>query len=342
MRKYLFKKNDKIYKACLHVHTTISDGQFTPEEIKKLYMEQGYSIVAYTDHEIMVSHSDLTDKNFLALTAVEFSINEDFKGKNFDYPKTYHLNFYSPEANREYISIFSERHVGRENSRKLITSEMLKADYPRAYNIDVVNDMIAKANEEGFISTYNHPVWSLQTREDYLGLKGIWGIEVYNHGGFVEGYLENPVPADDLLREGEPVVLCCTDDAHNLLQAFGGWVMVNAKSLSYDDVFDALKRKDVYSSTGPDIEEIYIEDNYLHVKTSPVKQIFLTAERRFARAENAPTNGTITEANFEIGSYLENTEKYGGKDKAYLRVTVCDENGKFAYSRAYFVDELIK
>ena len=342
MRKYLFKKIDKPFKACLHVHTTVSDGNYTPEEIKKLYMDKGFSIVAYTDHEIMVPQTHLTDKDFLALTAVEFSVNENYEGKNFDYPKTYHLNFYSPETDREYIPIFSERFVWREESRKLITDEMRKADYERYYDVERINDMIAKANAEGFLSTYNHPVWSLQTKDDYIGLKGLWGVEVYNHGGYVGGYLETAVPCDELLRQGVPVVPCCTDDSHFIDQCFGGWVMINAKSLTYEDVFEAMKNKDVYSSTGPDIDEIYIEDNHLYVKTSPVKSIFLTAERRFARFLNAHDGESLSEAKFEIGSYLENTKKYGSEeDKSYLRVTIVDENGKIAYSRAYFVNEIL-
>ena len=38
------------YKANLYCHTTLSDGEFTPEQIKAAYQEQGYSIVAFTDH----------------------------------------------------------------------------------------------------------------------------------------------------------------------------------------------------------------------------------------------------------------------------------------------------
>ena len=38
------------YKANLHCHTTIFDGKLTPEETKRVYQEQGYSIIAFTDH----------------------------------------------------------------------------------------------------------------------------------------------------------------------------------------------------------------------------------------------------------------------------------------------------
>ena len=64
------------YKASLHTHTTISDGRIEPEQVKKMYKDKGYSIVAFTDHEVLVSHRELSDDNFLALTAYEIGINE--------------------------------------------------------------------------------------------------------------------------------------------------------------------------------------------------------------------------------------------------------------------------
>ena len=53
MKKYLLPESGNFYKANLHCHTTLSDGRLTPEEIKELYKSQGYSIVAYTDHNIL-------------------------------------------------------------------------------------------------------------------------------------------------------------------------------------------------------------------------------------------------------------------------------------------------
>lgn len=55
MKKYLLPETGNFYKANLHCHSTVSDGELTVEEIKKIYTEQGYSIVAYTDHEVLIS-----------------------------------------------------------------------------------------------------------------------------------------------------------------------------------------------------------------------------------------------------------------------------------------------
>ena len=71
MIKYLIPKEGKFYKANLHCHTTISDGVMTPQEVKDYYKERGYSVVAYTDHCIMVPHPELNDETFLALNGYE-------------------------------------------------------------------------------------------------------------------------------------------------------------------------------------------------------------------------------------------------------------------------------
>ena len=90
MKKYLLPKEGKFYKANLHMHTTISDGRMTLEETKREFMKHGYSIVAFTDHEIMVPHKELTDDNFLAITSTEIIVNLE-NHNDFGYIKTYHL-----------------------------------------------------------------------------------------------------------------------------------------------------------------------------------------------------------------------------------------------------------
>ena len=52
------RKSDKMnfYKANLHSHSVLSDGHITVEEMKKRYMEKGYSIIAFTDHEGFFNH----------------------------------------------------------------------------------------------------------------------------------------------------------------------------------------------------------------------------------------------------------------------------------------------
>lgn len=58
MRKYLLPETGQFYKANLHAHTSMSDGKDTPEEVKEIFKAMGYSIVAYTDHDVFVDRSD--------------------------------------------------------------------------------------------------------------------------------------------------------------------------------------------------------------------------------------------------------------------------------------------
>ena len=92
MKKYLLPNQGNFYKSNLHVHTTISDGLFTPEEVKQGYKEHGYSVVAFTDHEVFVPHNDLTDDEFIAINSVELSINDNWPA-SFNHNKTYNLNY---------------------------------------------------------------------------------------------------------------------------------------------------------------------------------------------------------------------------------------------------------
>ena len=75
MKKYLLPETGNFYKANLHCHTTYSDGRKTPEQVKERYKELGYSIVAYTDHDILVPHPELNDESFLALNGFEAEVN---------------------------------------------------------------------------------------------------------------------------------------------------------------------------------------------------------------------------------------------------------------------------
>ena len=87
MKIYLLPESGNFYKANLHCHTTLSDGGSTPEQVKETYKAMGYSIVAYTDHDILIPHDDLNDENFLALHGFEMEINEPKKAP-FNFLKT--------------------------------------------------------------------------------------------------------------------------------------------------------------------------------------------------------------------------------------------------------------
>jgi len=310
LRNVLFKKSKNIYKANLHCHTTISDGDFSPEKIKELYVSKGYGIVAFTDHRILNAHSELNDGSFLAINACEIDINENLDGKPWRNTKTYHFNLYA--VNPEITQ----------------TPPLPRMNYN---DIDAINEYIQNRIDEGFLVCYNHPYWSLQNFTDYGGLKGLFAMEIYNNGCEVEGYYGyHPQAYDEMLRTGNKLFCVSSDDNHNRhdlnssgSDSFGGFIMVNSNSLQYKDVMDALRSGDFYSSQGPEIHEISIENNDLSVKCSNAGLIVVYTDSRKCYIKRGEA---MKEAEFQLT----------GQDE-YIRVMIRGEGNKDANSNAFWL-----
>lgn len=351
MRKYLLPIREKYYKAAMHIHTTVSDGKATPEEAKEAYKSRGYSIVAYTDHFVMVPHNELADEDFLPITAVELAYNADERQKfGFFAARTVHLNLFSDKKDASVVPGFCEKDVVFASSKSYVTDEMRKnQDESTSYSTEYVNSVIKRANDAGFLVSLNHPVWSLQNYPEYIGYEGLWGIEVYNSAAAQMGFVDTDVPFADMLQKGEPIFPLVGDDWHGGSNACGkSCVWVGAERLEYGAVFDALRRGDFYSSTGPEIYGLSIEGGVLSVDCSDAEAIILSTDRRRVRTVYATEESPIRHAELDVGDLIaesktleEKHEACGKKHKTYIRLTVKDKNGNCAYTRAYFLNELI-
>ncbi len=341
--KVIFSENDKPYKANLHTHTTVSDGWMSPEDLKKHYMNAGYSVIAYTDHDMIVEQNALSDENFLAITSMETYYNTKlFRVKPFSVVKTYHLNFLGMDRNNVVCPAFSKRYVEREHTLQYMTPEMEQYDYDREYSQECVNRIIKEANEAGFLVTLNHPYWSMQNYSDYCDLEGLWGVEVYNHFSHVFGLDSNDQAFVDLLNQGKQVFPICGDDCHNEETSLGCFTMIKSPNLEYDNIMAALKNGDFYSSYGPEIKELIFDGNTLSFKCSEARRVILNTECRYSDVARPGADGTVTEGKFNLASYFGVVDSM--KDvlnyRPYVRIIVEDKEGRRAYSRAYFLDEL--
>ncbi len=327
------------------MHTTVSDGTMTPQEVKDEYMKRGYSIVAFTDHEALVPHNELSDENFLSITSYEIATHKPRPdGAVYCYP-TYHMNLYAKDKNKTTSKVFTMSRMWPPHAVQYLTDEMKAIDFPREYSVKSMNEVIAAAKEDGFLVSYNHPNWSLQNYEDYAELKGLWGVEFYNTGCVRTGYPDTMQPIDDLLNKGERVFPLATDDAHagkeTLHDCFGGWVMVKTDELDYDKVMTALEKGDFYSSTGPEIKELYIEDNILHVITSPVTMVEVVTDRRIRSRKSTLTYEKFTETTFDLTRLFNDFEKEKTPGIVpFFRINVQDTHGEVAKTRAFFFDEI--
>jgi len=340
MRKYLLPETGNFYKGNLHTHTNVSDGSMSPEDVKKMYKDAGYSVVAFTDHDIVAPQNHLTDDEFLAITGMENYINTPIirrKDWDFNFMQTYHLCFLAKDPDNVVCPAFAEQYVERPHSLAYMTEDMKKYAYDREYSQAFVNKIIKEANEAGFLVTYNHPAWSLQNYKDYGELEGLWGVEVYNTAGARGFFPDNNQAFVDMIMEGKNVFPVAADDSHTLNSALGGHVWIKAEKLEYKTIMDALERGDFYASTGPEITELFVENECLFVKTKGAEAIYLNTECRF---------GSIVKGKDEVGfnlkDYLTVLRADDCQDpfRPFVRVTVRDKDGGMAQTRAYFLDEI--
>jgi hypothetical protein len=163
-------------------------------------------------------------------------------------------------------------------------------------------------------------------------------MEICNYGCYSAGFdEENSRYYDDMLHLGMRIGCIGADDNHNhhpsdhaKFDSFGAYTYIKAPALTYRDVFAALKRGDYYASRGPKIEELYCEDGKVHIKCSPAHRISLMLGTRRGDSRIGADGATITEATFDLSP----------RD-VYFRLTVRDENGNLAHTRAYFMNEII-
>ena len=80
---------------------------------------------------------------------------------------------------------------------------------------------------------------------------------------------------------------------------------------------------------GPEIHELYLEDNEVHVKCSPASRISLMLGTRRGDSRIGVDGATITEATFDVS-----------ERDVYFRLTIWDDQMRPAHTRAYFVDTL--
>ncbi len=328
MKIYLIDPNKKWCKANLHCHTNFSDGYFSPGEIKKHYMEQGYSIIAYSDHEVIYDHSDLTDESFVALTSTEYSIN-------CACGKTIHLCLFSKDPHNTFQVAAGEKnfnHSDLERHKKFGKGELQFDGYNRKFTQESIQETIDRANRAGWLVQFNHPNWSLNTREDYINLKGLWSLEVLNYLTEIETGAEYCINIyDDMLRHGQKLLCTMGDDNHNFNGSFegsfGGFNYIGVDELNYENVYNAMKDGTIYCSSGPIIKSIYIDTDEwkIYVECSEAEDIIFTG---YGRAFRHYYGNNLTKADFKI---------FGGEK--YFRITIKDKFGKVAHTHAYFLED---
>ncbi len=340
MRTYLLPPDLNWYRANLHCHTIHSDGFWPPERVKDEYRKAGFSVVAYSDHNVLVPHNDLTDENFVALTATELDVSaqkvpEDempfmVENNGWRYRPTHHLNLFSKVPDPGPMPFRNTMWGAQHNCFDGTDEEKARR---AAWTPENVNHLIEEANKAGFLVQYNHPNWSLAEPADFLPLRGLWSLEILNWCTEVEtGGEYCPYVYDMMLRRTGPGLFCSMgDDNHNhggdLMGSFGGSTMFGAKELTYDAIVRSMERGDFYCTEGrvdpPRFLALYVESGVVHVECTPCDFVWFVGDgRRYADKRVGP----VTHAEFPFW-----------KDDRWFRIQLRDARGNNANSHAYRV-----
>jgi len=307
MATTLFTSAAGVFRGNLHGHSTHSDGQNSPADVVRLHREAGYDFTCLSEHL-------WTDPRFSAPTIIDATA--------FD--------------SADFITIISaELHCpGKAHDKDglwHIVANGLPVEFPVADSSETGPELVARAVAAGAYVTIAHPEWYSLTDDEArsLAAAGAHGVEIYNHSSAIEAGRGGGIATLDLLlNEGDRVHLTATDDSHHVPgDAFGGWVMVAADSLTAGDIIASLKAGNYYASSGPDFIDISIDGANLDVGTSPVDRIILAGDRH--RAEFVAGEG-LTTASFDLASL----------DSAFFRVVAIDARGQCAWSNPYWMDDL--
>jgi len=231
-----FKKKGNWYKGNLHLHTTNSDGAYTPEEICALYKKAGYDFISITDHN-KVTEVKKIPPSFLVISGAELN-KGDFHVVAVGLKKEFNVENFS------YQEIIDE--INRKKAYPIIahpywsgfsSSDLLKLK--NYIGIEIYNNTCEKAKGKGYSSVQ----WD----------------EILQKGKKIFGFASDDAHHHfDKYREDDVV---------------GSFIMVKAASLSEKSILNSIKNGYFYSSTGPIIENIEISENTIYIKTSPVKHI---------------------------------------------------------------------
>lgn len=313
-KQYLLPHGVNSYKANLHAHSTHSDGKFTPIQLKELYKRNGYSVIAFTDHNTLNYFNELDDDSFLALCG-------------------YEVDSYTPESYGGFEKTCHINAIARNPKKAFLVPKP-------AYSVDAINKTIKTLTDNDFIVNYNHPVWSNEEPRDYLQLEGLSGMEIFNYGCEVSSNDGDARSHYDLmLKHGMKLYCLATDDNHNSevlpnaaqneSDSCGGFVVIRAESLTYSNIINSLDNGDFYASTGPEINDVYIEDNKICIDCSAVKRISLRSDFIGAVGYCSDKASSLTHAEFDLSSL--------SRQPKFVRFEIVDDKNRMAFTNPYYL-----
>ena len=295
MRPPAFETDGPWFRGNLHTHSDRSDGIAPPEQVLAEYRGAGYDFVVLTDHFearwgwTVTDTANARDGGFTTLLGAELS-----------------------SADWDDEDVFWVNALG------------LPADFPAPRDGEPHAAAIGRAAEAGAYNVLLHPGLTNLLDFDRLPIEHLHAVETYNQNAAVSwpDQAEGRYAVDALLARGCRLHVAVGDDAHwhHPWDRFAAWVEVRAERLEPEELLRALKAGAYYSTQGPRIDDVQVEDCRVRVACSRVRSVALTGIHGWR-------SDVVT------GERLENAELDLDKLRSpYWRLTITDAHGKRAWT----------
>ena len=285
----IFDAAKPFYRGNLHTHTTNSDGRRTPKEALRLYKEMGYDFIALTDHWKRTSEREEMMDGMLVIPGIE-------------------LDYTLPA---QVVHIVG---VGVDES-------VLKANRNGGPQSGI--DAIRRAGGRTILA---HPAWSLNTPEVIGAMRNLTAAEVYNS---VSGAPWNGDRADSTgildvaAANGDMLNTVAADDTHFYEgEECSSYIMLQADSLTQENVLHALDAGAFYATRGPLFEQIEVDGDEIRVKCSPVSRVIFHSDLFYVHDRVTDGDG-MTEAVYRIKRE---------RGESFVRIILIDAEGRRAWS----------
>ena len=258
---YIDINGKKRQKVGLHIHTSISDGAWSPEKVKESYRSQGYDAIALTDHWKYGESGE--DNGMTIISGAEYNV-----GGNTTEQGVFHI-----------VGLFMENEPTLDKNGS-------------------TQDLIDGIHAVDGLAVLAHPAWSLNTPEMILKLRDVDATEIYNtvseKGQSFRA--DSSVIVDQIASRGLNLPLLATDDAHMYDGIDNGiaYIMAECETNSAEDIKKAVVEKRFYASQGPEVH-LYREGNKFRVECSPVSHIFFASNIAWSRRATHGENLTSAE-----------------------------------------------
>ncbi|MBS3777001.1 MAG: hypothetical protein V5A47_13145 [Bacteroidales bacterium] len=333
-------------KGNMHTHTFWSDGDDFPEPVAKWYKDHGYDFLAFTDHNVILEgerwrsfpkdhqalakYTGLFGEEWVETRPAEEEGHVQVKLKPLD---AFRDRFEEPG---DFLLMMGNEITARHAVHMLAHHQdevIPKAEGSVDEKVAMIQKTIERLEEYRQRTGRNtHPVlahpnfqWAI-TAEMMLKAEDLRYFEVYNghpavnnEGDKLRASTERiwDIVLSKKLANGNENILygLATDDAHNYHSGGAtpgkGWVMVNSRELTPENILDAIDRGDFYASSGVTLKEIHFDGERLEVEIKPQDGVEYTTE--YIGTRSGFDAGSKTRLD-ESGSKMPNTTQAYSED----------------------------